>query len=39
VRQERAAGLREGDAAAEPVEQRRAELCFQQLDASAGRGL
>jgi len=39
VRQEGAAGLREGDAPAEPVEQRRAEFGLQQLDAPAGRGL
>ena len=39
VRQEGLAGLGEGHAAAEPVEQRRAELGLQQLDAPAGRGL
>ena len=39
VRQEGTAGLGEGHATAEPLEQRRAELGFQQLDAPAGRGL
>jgi hypothetical protein len=39
VRQEGAAGLGEGHAAAEPVEQWRAELGLQQLDAPAGRWL
>jgi hypothetical protein len=39
VRQEGAPGLGEGHAAAEPVEQRRAEFGLEQLDATAGRGL
>jgi hypothetical protein len=39
VRQEGTACLGQGDAPAEPVEQRRAELGFQQLDAPAGRRL
>ena len=39
VRQEGVAGLGEGHAAAEPVEQRRAEFGLKQLDTPAGRGL
>ena len=39
VRQERPAGLREDHAAPDPLEQRRAELALEQVEAAADRGL